>query len=65
MLLHHHDIQTFLQVGLCIRPNSPLTPVQEDEGQLTRTLTESGAAERVEIDENGGRSPFVWLIPKL
>ena len=57
VLLHHHDIQNFLQVlCLCIRCDPLLTLVQGDEEELTRLLAESGVAERVEVDENGGRS---------
>jgi hypothetical protein len=57
VLLHHDDIQDFLQVlFLCIRSDPLLTLVQGDEEELTRLLAESGVAERVEVDENGGRS---------
>ena len=57
MLLHHDDIQDFLQVlCLCICPDPLLTLVQGDEEELTRLLAESGVVERVEVDENGGRS---------
>ena len=57
MLLHHDDIQEFLQVlCLCIRSDPSLTLAQGDEKELTRLLAESGVAERIEVDENGGRS---------
>jgi len=56
MLLHHHDIQDLLQVRLRIRPNSSLTTVQWDEGELAWLLAESRVVERVEIDENGGEA---------
>jgi len=51
VLLHHHDIQDFLQVCLCIHSDSSLIPVQGDEEELMRLL-----AGRVEVDENGGKS---------
>ena len=35
--------------------NPLLTLVQGDEEELTRLLAESGVAERIEVDENGGR----------
>ena len=57
VLLHHDDIQDFLQV-LCLRICSDLllTLVQGDEEELTRLLAESRVVERVQVDENGGRS---------
>jgi len=57
MILHHDDIQDFLQV-LCLRifPDLLLTIVQGDEEELTRLLVESGVVERVQVDENGGKS---------
>ena len=57
VLLHHDDIQDFLQV-LCLRicPDSLLTLVQGDEEELTQLLAESGVVERVQVDENGGNS---------
>jgi len=36
--------------------NPLLTLVQGDEEELIRLLAESGVAERVQVDENGGRS---------
>jgi len=57
VLLHHDDIQEFLQVlCLCIRSDPSLTLVQGDKEELTRLLAESGVAERIEVDENGGWS---------
>ena len=56
VLLRHDDIQDFPQVlclYICLDPL--LTLAQGDEGKLTRLLAESGVAERVEVDENGGR----------
>ena len=41
-------------VCLCSRFDPSLTAVQGNEEELTRVLAESGVAERVEIDENGG-----------
>ena len=57
VILHHDDIQDFLQV-LCLRicPDPLLTLVQGDEEELTRLLAESGVVERVRVDGNGGRS---------
>ena len=57
VLLHHDDIQDFLQV-LCshICPDPLLTLVQGDEEELIWLLAESGVIERVQVDENGGRS---------
>ena len=37
--------------------------IQEDEGETIRVLAESGIAERVEIDENGGRSLTIPVRP--
>ena len=64
VLLHHHDIQDLLRVCLYTHLNHSLTLVQENEDETIRVLTESGVVERVEIDENGGRSLLViaWLI---
>ena len=55
VLLHHRDVQDLLQVCLHTHPNFSLTLVQENEEETMRVLTESGVAERVEIDENGGK----------
>ena len=55
MLLHHRNIQDFLHVCSCIHPDFFLTLVQGDEEELTRLLAESRAAERIEVDENGGK----------
>ena len=55
VLLHHNDIQEFLQVlflHICLDPL--LTVVQGDEEELTRLLAESKVAERVRVDGNGG-----------
>ena len=59
ILLHHDDIQDLLQVCVCIHPNPSLTPVQGDEEGSARLLEESGVAQRVEIDEDGGKSRFL------
>ena len=56
VLLHHHDVQDLLQVCLRAHLDFSLTLVQEEEEQTIRVLAESGVAERVEIDENGGES---------
>lgn len=56
VLLCHHDIQDYPQVlysHICLDPL--LTLAQGDEEELTRLLAESRIAERVEVDENGGR----------
>ena len=67
VLLHHHDIQGLLQVCLRTHLNPSLTLVQEDEEETMRVLAESGVAERVEVDENGGKSLMVlaWLISQV
>ena len=66
MLLHHHDIQDFLLVRFYAHPGFSLTPVQGDEENLTRLLSESRIAERVKVDEDGSRShPFLanpWIF---
>jgi hypothetical protein len=41
--------------SLCIRSDPLFTLVQGDEKKLTRLLAKSGVAERIEVDENGGR----------
>lgn len=57
MLLHHRDLHGLLQVCSRIHDQNPsLTLVQEDEEETMRVLAESGVAERVNIDENGGKS---------
>jgi len=57
MLLHHCDIDSQgLQVCLRVCPDTSLTEVQGDGEELTRLLAESGIADRVEIDENGGEA---------
>ena len=64
MLLHHCDIQDLVEVCLCILSSYSLTAFQGDEEELTRLLAESGVAERVEIDENGGEARSTELIPQ-
>ena len=44
-------------------PDPPLTPLQEDEEDTRRALAESGVAEQVEIDENGGK--LLALLARL
>ena len=61
MVLHHHDIQDLLQVCLRTQLNPSLTLVQEDEEETILVLAKSGLAERVEIDENGGKSLTVLV----
>ena len=57
MLLHHDDIHDLLQVlRSCVRPDPLLTLVQGDKEEFARLLDESGVAERIEVDEDGGRS---------
>jgi hypothetical protein len=56
VLLHHSDIQDLLRVCLRTHLNPSLTLVQDDDEETIRVLAESGVAERVEIDENGGKS---------
>jgi hypothetical protein len=48
-------------------PSASLTLVQEDEEETMRVLAESGVAEWVEIDEDGGKlfTVLVWLIPQV
>ena len=58
LLLHHRDIQDLLRVWFCIHPDPSLTLVQGDEEESIRLLDESGIAQRVKIDENGGKSWF-------
>ena len=56
VLLHHDDIQDFLQVRFCTRLSFSLMLAQGDEEELSRLLAESRIAERVEVDENGSGS---------
>ena len=48
-------------------PSTSLTLVQEDEEETMRVLAESGVAEWVEIDEDGGKlsTVLVWMIPRV
>ena len=71
VLLHHDDIQEFLQVRLYIHHGFPLTLVQGDEEESSRLLSESRITERVEVDENGSRSrpclvnPWIFMLLQL
>lgn len=42
-------------VCIQIRSDSSLILVQGDEEELARLLAESGTAERIDVDENGGK----------
>lgn len=48
--------ETFSRYALYIHPDISLTPVQGGEKELLRLLAESGAAERIDIDEDEGKS---------
>ena len=55
VLLHHDDIQDFLQVRFYTHPSFPLTLVQGDEEKMSWLLSESRITDWVKVDENGSR----------